>query len=379
MDRKKARVSSKDLFNIIVSRLYFFGYITDFNYPNINSIIENDKASELFDDVVFRDYLLKGAIKENLSIRNLKEICPKLLTIIRNYYFQFIVSYERRGGVKAAIADKTLGGLFPTPHSLVCEMLDHLPDEVWSNPHLKWFDPCCGSGTFVVEIFYRLLKKLPPPYNNPKHIIENMLYFNDINKNYVRVLCTRISRINKDKEFKYNIYSQDYLNFETNMKFDIIIGNPPFNSGVKRFYNKFVSKSIDLSNRFVLMISPIQLVKAYYPDVVEVYNKMVDNGLCLVKFIGDKAFKDALVDCCYVVVDKNKKSSYEKKFLNSQEKYYKFLSPKEPIIKGDTLSLIFKGYKNGKPYFEEIKGVDVNPHNHADKWRIAVVFVFGGS
>ena len=36
-----------------------------------------------------------------------------------------------------------------TPISLVEEMLDTLPYEVWTNPNLKWLDPCNGVGNVL--------------------------------------------------------------------------------------------------------------------------------------------------------------------------------------------------------------------------------------
>jgi hypothetical protein len=48
---------------------------------------------------------------------------------------------------------KKYGEVF-TPMSLVNEMLDTLPKEVWTNKSLKWFDPASGMGNFLIYIFY---------------------------------------------------------------------------------------------------------------------------------------------------------------------------------------------------------------------------------
>lgn len=42
-----------------------------------------------------------------------------------------------------------------TPPRLAREMLDHLPNETWSNPDLKLLDPCTKSGVFLREAFYK--------------------------------------------------------------------------------------------------------------------------------------------------------------------------------------------------------------------------------
>ncbi len=51
---------------------------------------------------------------------------------------------------------KKLGEVF-TPASLINDMLDQLPEEVWSDPDKTWFDPCAGKGNFPSHIAHRLM------------------------------------------------------------------------------------------------------------------------------------------------------------------------------------------------------------------------------
>lgn len=57
------------------------------------------------------------------------------------------------------IEKKKFGEVF-TPMFLVNEMLDNLPNEVWSNKNLKWFDPAAGMGNFPVAVYLRLMDGL---------------------------------------------------------------------------------------------------------------------------------------------------------------------------------------------------------------------------
>lgn len=54
---------------------------------------------------------------------------------------------------------KTTGEVF-TPTPLVNEILDHLPDELFSNLNETFIDPCCGDGQFLSEVLIRKLEKL---------------------------------------------------------------------------------------------------------------------------------------------------------------------------------------------------------------------------
>lgn len=44
-----------------------------------------------------------------------------------------------------------------TPSELVSEMLDKLPEEVWTDPTKTFLDPSGGSGNFIIEILKRKL------------------------------------------------------------------------------------------------------------------------------------------------------------------------------------------------------------------------------
>jgi site-specific DNA-methyltransferase (adenine-specific) len=77
-----------------------------------------------------------------------------------------------------------------TPVSLVNEMLDTLPKEVWTNPDLKWLDPAAGRNMiFPIEIYKRLMVGLSDIITDTSvrdnHIWDNMLYMVEIQKSAV--------------------------------------------------------------------------------------------------------------------------------------------------------------------------------------------------
>ena len=52
--------------------------------------------------------------------------------------------------------DKHMYGEVATPYQVIEDMFELLPSEIFENPDLKWFDPCCGNG-FFMEILYNRL------------------------------------------------------------------------------------------------------------------------------------------------------------------------------------------------------------------------------
>ena len=150
------------------------------------------------------------------------------------------------------IEKKQFGEVF-TPMKLVNEMLDKLPIEVWKNKTLKWLDPATGMGNFPIAVYLRLMEGLKEEIEDDKerktHILENMLYMCELNKKNV-LITKQIFDINN--EYKLNLYEGNSLQLDIQKefgitKFDIIIGNPPYNEelttkkgSAPALYNKFV-------------------------------------------------------------------------------------------------------------------------------------------
>lgn len=139
-----------------------------------------------------------------------------------------------------------------TPIFLVEEMLDTLPKEVWSNPNLKWLDPCTGPGVFVKCILRRLKE-----FHSEKHIMENMIYACELQTHLVEKYSCAFDPQDK---IDLNIYHGSFLDegFDQRMefwgveKFDITVGNPPYNQSIDL---KFLSKSYPLTDK-ILFVHP---------------------------------------------------------------------------------------------------------------------------
>ena len=80
-----------------------------------------------------------------------------------------------------------------TPVKVVNEVLDLLPEKVWYNPHLKWFNPACKNGVWLREIYKKLFKNIRGVSINPQereaHIKNNMLYGCSINTLCWKMTC----------------------------------------------------------------------------------------------------------------------------------------------------------------------------------------------
>jgi len=136
---------------------------------------------------------------------------------------------------------------------------------IFEDETLKWGDTTAGMGNFPIAIYYKLMdglkKKIPNDKNRKKHILEKLLFMAENNKKN----CFIVKQIfNMNNEFKLNLYEGDSLQLDIQKefgidKFDIIIGNPPYNeelksTGAKALYNKFVEYYIEKCNLLCFVI-----------------------------------------------------------------------------------------------------------------------------
>jgi tRNA1(Val) A37 N6-methylase TrmN6 len=146
----------------------------------------------------------------------------------------------------------------PTPIDCITEMISKIPEDLWKEKNLSILDPCCGNGNFSVPIIFKLLK-----YHNKQTILENILEYNDINncrlENVRNVFCS--------EKYNLKITNNDFLTFNNNKKYDLIVANPPYakllDNGKRASKNHnlikdFIEKSLSQlkPNGYLLFITP---------------------------------------------------------------------------------------------------------------------------
>lgn len=175
--------------------------------------------------------------------------------------------YELFFHLEVENTDKEEKGTFYTPYHLVELLMDEVLPWEGLFRKVKVLDPACGSGIFLVEAYRRIIGKWM--YANGQTIIDSSqlielmkecIFGVDCNGEAIRIasfsLCLTMCDYLEPRsiwstlEFPQlsinNLYTSDFFSNDAdfvNRKFDIIVGNPPWDSALSTAANDYINRT----------------------------------------------------------------------------------------------------------------------------------------
>lgn len=147
-----------------------------------------------------------------------------------------------------------------TPRKLANEMLDRLPATLWSDPNKTFLDPSMTNGMFyflmVERLFDGLAQKIPDSYKRITHILTKQVWGYEMNEapfEFVKKMLNKQFGIGSSINIEPNLCYNNILDEELNMKFDVVVMNPPYQApqnatgkrgGGGQLWPKFAKNSI---------------------------------------------------------------------------------------------------------------------------------------
>lgn len=189
---------------------------------------------------------------------------------------------------------------------LVQEILDQLPENVWTSKTTTFFDPAIGGGQFVRAIEQRLRAHGHTDTNIRKRVSG----FEESNL-HIRFAVNKYNLIGQYIRKPYD----EFFDMDNAMQFDVVVGNPPYQSGSdskgNKLWPKFIFKATELTkkNGYTCLVSPtgwcsggtnIPGGRGVIKDIFSVYQVNTIN----VNDITKKYFPEISIEIGYMIINK---------------------------------------------------------------------------
>jgi DNA (cytosine-5)-methyltransferase 1 len=209
---------------------------------------------------------------------------------------------------------------FFTRKDIAYSVVKDLP-ELKRKKKIRILEPSVGIGNFIPLLIEK--------YEDKDEVIFDLV---DIDSNSFVVLINILEKLKLSKKFKFNFINDDFLTHNFKVKYDIVVGNPPYkkitnnkdllshyrlnarNNETNNLFSFFIEKANSLGN-FVSLIVPKSLINA--PEFNITREILTEQNLLKICDYGEKGFKDVKIETISFLLETSTKNQNENIIIES--------------------------------------------------------------
>lgn len=195
-----------------------------------------------------------------------------------------------------------------TSQDVCFSIIKDLPD-FENQESVKILEPSVGAGNFLPLLINK--------YRMAKNVIIDVV---DINSDSIKILKELVKKINIPENIKINYINDDFLlhnfnNFDPNLNYDLVVGNPPFmkitdkkkikiyrqngfNKKTNNLFAFFIEKALSIS-KYVALITPKSLIST--PEFNQTRELLERKNVLKICDYGETAFKVKIETISFIV------------------------------------------------------------------------------
>ncbi len=207
-------------------------------------------------------------------------------------------------------AKRLKNSAYYTPSNICFSLVKDLPD-FKNKKEIHLLEPAVGAGNFLPSLIAK--------YKNNKKVSLDVI---DIDKKSITLLKILVKKLRIPNNFKIKYINADFIFYNGNFKYDVILGNPPFkkvvnnkkllkhykrgknNKDTNNLFSFFIERAITLGD-FISFIVPKSLLST--PEFNKTRELMNQYNIVKIVDFGEKAF-DVKIETIGFILKRNRRT-----------------------------------------------------------------------